>query len=112
MEFKTGSGWAQRRDWHTLQLARLAMGAGRVLHLVTRNRIEVLPRLVKIFHAVTVIDTTSFVATMKRRRAVRGAEGRLQFIKDDLRRGEPLDERLAHNVAVYGRWLEERMCRT
>lgn len=109
-EFKTGTGWAERRDWHALQLALLLMRVGRPLHLVTRNRMEILPVLARTFmDRISVIDTTSFMATINRQVAARQPDGAVVLQEGPLPTGTPLDQRLAHNASLYGSWVAERM---
>ena len=103
-EFRTGAGWAGRIDWQASQLAGLAQGAGRPLHLVLRAAGgDVLPRLVSAFGETTVLDTTSFMKAVHRQRAVETTTGRIKWETSLTVPNTPVDELLAHNWSVVRR---------
>ena len=100
-EFATGAGWVGRMDWHAEQLAKLAEGVGRPLHLVVRKISgNVLPRLVSAFAQTTVLDTTSFIKTVRRQRAVETESGTIEWVSSPTVRNAPVDELLTHNWSV------------
>lgn len=104
-EFTTGTGWAGRREQHAAWLAELAMQIGRPIDLVVRGGTEVLPALASVFSRVTVLDTTSFMMTMMRQRAVPSGNFRMVSEPAPTTKGEPLDGLLASNIATRGAWL-------
>lgn len=103
-EFRTGAGWAGRIDWQAAQLAGLAQGARRPLHLVVRAAGgNILPRLVSAFGEATVLDTTSFIKAVHRQRAVETASGRIDWETSLTAPNAPVDELLAHNWTLVRR---------
>ena len=103
-EFATGAGWAGRIEWHADQLARLAEGVGRPLHLVVRaaNR-NVLPALISAFAHTTVLDTTSFIKAVHRQRAVETAPGKIDWETSPTAPNTPVDDLLEHNWSLVRR---------
>ena len=94
-EFKTGAGWAGRIGWQATQLANLARGVGRPLHLVLRGGgADILPGLVDAFCKTTVVETTSFMKAIRRQRGTRTADGKIIW---ETARNASVDELLAHN---------------
>ena len=116
-EFKTGAGWSGRVDWQAAQLTALANGAGRPIHLVVRaaDR-DLLPRLVRAFGTTTVLETSSFMKAVNRRRAVETPDGRMHWERSRTAPGDPVDELLAHNWSLvsrtYGRITGSRQVRS
>ena len=103
-EFATGAGWARRMDWHAEQLAKLAQGVGRPLHLVVRKISgHILPELVSAFEKTTVLDTTSFIKTIHRQRAIETASRRIDWESSPTVPNAPVDELLTHNWSVVSR---------
>ena len=103
-EFATGAGWVGRMDWHAEQLAKLAEGVGRPLHLVVRKISgNVLPELVSAFAQTTVLDTTSFIKTVHRQRAIQTESGRIEWESSPTVPNAPVDELLTHNWSVVSR---------
>lgn len=97
-EFATGAGWAERIDWHRGQLVGLAQNAGRPLHLVVRAA----PRdahaaLATVFSRTTVLETSSFIKTVRRQRGRCVGGGRIEWQQSPTDYKEPLDELLMHN---------------
>ena len=109
-EFATGAGWAGRIEWHAAQLVKLAGVVNRPLHLVVRGGGCVLPLLVSAFARITFLETSTFVKTIHRRRAVVSETGSLHWRHCPTRKTESLDELLADNwrtvAASYARSLE------
>jgi hypothetical protein len=99
-EFSTGAGWGSRMQWHADQLARLAAGVDRPLHLIVRGGTRVLQRLYSSFQALTLVETSSFVKTMRRQRAVMTPSGTLSWRPSPTQPSETLDALFAENWRV------------
>jgi hypothetical protein len=99
-EFATGGGCGQRIDWHVAQLCALADRVGRPLALVIRGGGRKLGELQNHFAHVSLIDTEAFSRTIRRRRAYLTESGRLRWAKFPTPKGAPIDDLLAHNVAL------------
>lgn len=103
-EFATGAGWAERSDWHAARLAELAEGVGRPLHLVVRAaNSHILPKLISSFAKTTVLDTTSFIKSIHRQRAVETDAGKIEWETSPTAPNAPVDELLTHNWSVINR---------
>ena len=103
-EFKTGAGWAGRIDWQVAQLTSLAQAVGRPLHLVVRAASgKTLQRLIRAFEATTVLDTTSFIKSVKRQRAIETSNGKIDWETSIMAQNAPVDELLAHNWSLVKR---------
>ncbi|WP_456712328.1 hypothetical protein [Bradyrhizobium sp. USDA 4353] len=72
-EFTTGTGRPTRRRQHAAWLCGVAKTVGRPLHLLVRGGSDLLPELCAAFAGVTFLETTTFLKTMMRYHAVRGA---------------------------------------
>lgn len=99
-EFGTGAGWTDRRNWHASQLAALAQNVGRTLHLIVRGEgteSGILQRLFAAFDETTILETMSFIKTIKRQRATRAVAGRLRWRPYPTEPGDPVDQLLEHN---------------
>jgi len=105
-EFTTGTGRAARRDLHAEWLTGVAIAAGRPLDLIVRGGIDVLPRLTAVFSRVSVLETWSFMKTMKRQRAVPRPSGNPGWQRAPSAVGAPLDPLFAVNLAEVRRWIE------
>ncbi|WP_276200667.1 DUF4417 domain-containing protein [Chelatococcus sp. XZ-Ab1] len=104
-EFATGTGWAGRQGIHARWLAGMAGAIGRPLHLVVRGGIDVLPMLANAFTRVSLVETSIFMKTMKRRRAVLDETGTLRWEPALTPAGALLDALLAENYVTVERWL-------
>ena len=104
-EFATGTGRAGRKEIHADWLAGLARAVGRPLHLIVRGGLDVLPVLAEAFAQVSVIETSIFMKTMKRRRAVIDETGILKWEPALTPAGAPLDTLLAENYRIVESWL-------
>ena len=99
-DFGTGAGWADRSHWHAVQLVDLARNVGHTLHLVVRGEgpeSGILPTLSVAFDEMTVLETTTFIKTVKRQRAMKTADGRLKWRACPTEPGHPVDQLLQHN---------------
>ncbi len=99
-EFATGCGRGERIDWHVAQLCALADHVDRPLALIIRGGGRKLDVLRRHFNRVSLIDTESFSRAIRRRRAYLTETGRLKWAKFPTPEGEPIDDLLAHNVAL------------
>jgi hypothetical protein len=99
-EFATGCGRGERIEWHVAQLCALADRVGRPLALVIRGGGRKLDVLRRHFSSVTLVETEAFSRTIRRRRAYLTESGRLKWVKFPTPEGAPIDDLLAHNVAV------------
>jgi hypothetical protein len=70
-EFTTGTGRPTRRRQHAIWLCGIAASVGRPLHLLVRGGSDVLPELCAAFAGVTFLETTAFLKTMMRFRAIK-----------------------------------------
>lgn len=99
-EFTTGTGWRGRREQHAKWLSMLAAAVGRPLSLVIRGGADMLPVLSKTFAHVSLLETSAFMKTMMRRRAVPKSNGHLKWQASPTVAGEPLDSLLKHNLQM------------
>jgi hypothetical protein len=89
-EFTTGTGRPTRRHQHAAWLCGLAAAVGRPLHLLVRGGTAVLPELCAVFSGVTFLETTAFLKTMMRFRAIKGES--IHWWLAPTAVGEPLDD--------------------
>jgi hypothetical protein len=87
-----------RADWHANRLVRLVKDVKRPLRLVIRGGRVVLPLLLQAFDKVTIVDTTAYLKTMKRKRAEVRLDGTIDWQSFQTPLGAPLDELFEHNV--------------
>ena len=100
-EFGTGAGWARRTEWHINQLVGLAGAAGRPLHLIVRGGSRGLPALVRAFTRITFLDTSVFMKTKSRQRAVVQPSGTVSWQSSPTEATETVDELLAENWHTF-----------
>ena len=108
-EFTTGTGRAGRREHHVAWLASVAADAGRPLDLIVRGGIDLLPQLTPVFRKVTVLETVSFMKTVKRQQAIRRPGRSPGWRSAPTTVGAPLDALFAHNRAAVRQWIEGQM---
>jgi hypothetical protein len=108
-EFTTGTGWPGRREQHAAWLVDLAANVGRPLDLLVRGGIDLLPMLSRRFARVSFLDTSAFLKTMKRRRAVLGGNGRIDWRPFPTTQGAPLDLLFEHNLATLRNYVAGRL---
>lgn len=97
-EFATGAGWAGRVEWQTAHLLGLAKAVGRPLRLLVRAaKPATIETLRASFGELIVLDTATYMKTIKRRRAEVGLDGALKWAGYPTPAGSPLDELLDHN---------------
>lgn len=104
-EFATGCGHSERIDWHIEQLCKLAANVDRPLTLIMRGGSRKLHILAQHFSSVTLLETESF-SKMRCRRRARIMGDKLKWNPSLTPEGAPLDELLAHNVALVRRFHE------
>lgn len=104
-EFTTGPGTALRKHFHLSELGRLAQGARRDLDIIIRGDPQVIPSLRRYFRKVIYIDTTAFMKTMKRQRAERVSNSRLEWISSPTAVGEDIDTLFDHNISEQTAFL-------
>jgi hypothetical protein len=80
--------------------------------LIVRGGIEALPELSAAFGAVTVLETWSFMKTMKRQRGSTRDGHRLQWNRSPTPPGAPLDALFAANSTVVRHWIEGRIVKS
>jgi hypothetical protein len=102
-EFTTGTGWAHRRQQHADWLAMMAAEVGRPLHLLVRGGLEIHPIIIASFARVTVLDTTIFMKTMMRQRAVLRGKRRLAWHAAPTLSGVPVHDLFAENFTTVAR---------
>lgn len=107
-EFTTGSSRAARREMHVDWLIGVAANAGRPLNLIMRGGIDLLLQLAPAFDQITVLETWSFMKTMKRQRASlrKGLSPRWRPAPSAV--GTPLDILFAANRSAVRCWIEEQ----
>lgn len=104
-EFTTGTGWVGRQNQHAEWLAELAGAVKRPLHLIVRGGIDVLPILKDAFAGVSLLETSIFIKTMKRKRAYLKNNAELDWKSAPTEVGAPLDELFAANRDTVESWL-------
>jgi hypothetical protein len=110
-EFTTGTGWAGRRELHAKWLVELATAVERPLNLMVRGGIDVLSVLRPAFAQITVIETSGFMKTIKRQRAVLTENDDLVWRPSPTAVGAPLDDLLFANLScVEGRLRRTLLC--
>ena len=108
-EFATGTGWIGRRDLHIKWLGELALRVGRPLDLIVRGGTDILPALTPVFSRVTFVDTTAFMRTMKRRRAIVTESDKLSWRPAPTETGMPLNSLLDDNVKTVMTWIRSQL---
>lgn len=96
-EFITGTARILRKPFHLERLADLAKAAGRELDIIIRGDPSVIPFLRRHFRNLIYIETTSFMKTIKRQRAERLTNRKLDWNSAPTAIGEYVDELFGHN---------------
>jgi Domain of unknown function (DUF4417) len=99
-EFATGAGWASRTAWHSDHLVRLAAAVGRPLHLIVRGGGKFLPTLAAAFADITLLETSVFMKTNARQRAVLSGPGKVNWRSSPTKKTETIDNLLMENWDV------------
>ena len=109
-EFATGAGRRGRKEWYLAQLIELARNCDRSLHLIVRAVSPgELARLARAFNGVTVLDTNTFMKTVKRRQATAGMDGKVSWTACNTHADEPLDDLLEQNWLVVRELYNNRV---
>lgn len=108
-EFTTGTGWPGRREKHARWLSDLARNVGRPLSLLLRGGYEVLPQLSTSFSHITVLETTGFMKTIKRKRAIEKSPAVLSWHESPTLPGQSLDDLLVYNTTKLADFLGDRI---
>ena len=104
-EFGTGAGWKGRIDWYAEQLTRLRAAVARPIQLIVRGGIAILPRLASTFDGVTLLETSTFVKTVRRKAAFLDRSSRLRWRHAPTQPNEMLDTLFEHNWTVVSEGL-------
>lgn len=107
-EFTTGAANNERGKYFADLLIRLSREVGRPLILVLRGGIRWMSLLSPDYAHIISMETTAFVKTVKRKRAVQTITNNLGWQRSDTPKGAPLDELLAHNLEAMRRWASNR----
>ncbi len=106
-EFTTGTRHSERRSQHVEWLMDLARSVERPLNLQLRGGVEAVPLLRGSFRRITCLLTTPFMKTAHRQRAERRSDGSLIWTSAKTDALAPLDDLLAHNIAVEVKAVSE-----
>jgi Domain of unknown function (DUF4417) len=96
-EFITGPARNDRRSFHIGRLSEIARVTQRPLDIIVRGDPRVVPPLSEYFRRVIYIETTSFLKTVNRQRAVRLSNAELDWIEDPMPKGSCLSGLYCHN---------------
>ncbi|MEZ2130769.1 MULTISPECIES: hypothetical protein [unclassified Sinorhizobium] len=96
-EFETGSAHNHRKKAHVEGLCRVAGLAGRPLDIVVRGAPDVIPELRRHFRRVVYIETSGFLKTMMRKKAIRATNSRLTWQPVVTVKSEPICSLYEHN---------------
>jgi hypothetical protein len=99
-EFATGTGQGSRRQHHARWLIQLASSIPRALTLVVRGGTDLLPDLANSFAQVIAIDSTAFMKTMMRKKAVLISDSGVGWQHYPTERSESLHGLLVSNVKL------------
>lgn len=104
-EFITGPRRKARVQFHLDQLSSIAEKCSRPLDIIVRGDPEIIPILRQSFRHVIYIETTSFLKTVQRQRAIRMSNAGLSWRSHTLSPETALDELLAHNQSEHLEYL-------
>ena len=103
-EFTTGTRRVGRREQHASWLGYLASSASHPLHLIIRGGSEILPLLCESFSTVTTLNSSIYMKTIKRQKAVVRGNSGLGWTPCPTKRGESLDRLFGHNRETVEAW--------
>ena len=106
-EFTTGTRRVGRREQHALWLAHLASSVSHPLHLIVRGGTEILPILSGSFATITTLNSSIYMKTIKRQKAIVKGNWGLGWVPCPTRKDEPLDGLFEHNRATVGTWYRQ-----
>ncbi|MEH7839767.1 DUF4417 domain-containing protein [Rhizobium laguerreae] len=107
-EFITGSGRKDRREFHIQGLCAIAQVADRPIDIVVRGDPDVVAQLRPHFRSVIYIDTTAYIKTIKRQRAVRANNNSLDWVSTTTTHPSQVDNMLEHNISENALFLRGR----
>ena len=107
-EFTTGPARMARIGFHLDHLAKLAEGAKRDLDIIVYGKPDFIPNLRKSFRKVVYVETTSFMKSIKRQRAVRETNDALAWAPAPTQVGEVIDPLFAHNLYERALYLKAK----
>jgi Domain of unknown function (DUF4417) len=110
VEFATGLARKERGQWHVEKLLELAAQVPRTLHLILRGGVRHWGELAGSFGAISLLDSTSFMKTMYRRRLqwMPGQSAKWKAVTTEVL--EPLDDLLQHNVSTMAEMRAYQIC--
>ena len=107
-EFITGGGRKDRREFHIQGLRQIAQVANRPIDIVVRGDPDVVSQLRPHFRSVIYIDTTAYMKTIKRQRAVRANNNALDWVSTTTTHPRQIDMMLEHNISESALFLRGR----
>lgn len=107
-EFITGAGKKARRQFHIEGLRKIAQCAGRPLDIVVRGDPDVIAYLLRYFRSVIYIDTMGYMKTIKRQRAIRSSNSKLDWVAAKTKVPFEVEEMLKHNLIEQSIFLRGR----
>ncbi|WP_313606518.1 DUF4417 domain-containing protein [Rhizobium sp.] len=107
-EFITGGGRKDRREFHIQGLRAIAQAADRPIDIVVRGDPDVVAQLRPYFSNVIYIDTTAYMKTIKRQRAVRVNNNALDWVSTTTTHPSQVDTMLEHNISESALFLRGR----
>jgi len=107
-EFTTGAANKERGQYFVDRLIWLSGEITRPLILILRGGLCWASVLSKYYARTVILESSAFVKTVKRKRAVLGTNGRLNWFGSLTPKGASLDDLLAHNLDVVGQSATER----
>jgi hypothetical protein len=110
VEFATGLARKERGRWHVEKLLELAAQVPRALQLVLRGGVKHWGELAGSFGAISLLDSTSFMKTMHRRRLQWEPEQSARWKAVTTAVQEPLDDLLQHNVSMMAGMRAYQIC--
>lgn len=108
-EFGTGAGNPSRIGWHVDGLCELAETVKRPLDLIVRGGTARLSQLGSSFSRVSVLDTTTYMKTVKRKRAELATNGELRWIDHPTDPHSSVDSLLCSNFATVDSFVCQRL---
>ncbi|MBY5780154.1 DUF4417 domain-containing protein [Rhizobium leguminosarum] len=107
-EFITGAGKKARRQFHIDGLRKIAQSADRPLEIIVRGDPDVIAHLQRDFRSVIYIDTMAYMKTIKRQRATRVSNSKLDWITTKTKVPSEVDDMLEHNLGEQSLFLRGR----
>lgn len=101
-EFTTGAGGPVQREKYARRLIGIAGAAGRPLHLIVMGGQAVWPQLAASFATLTIIETSIFMKTQHRQRAIPHGNGGLRYERNTTAPRADLDDLNDWNADVIG----------